>query len=88
MEGKVDAGRISRLLAGDWGFHQTAATNLRKLSEVARALLDEDEARAVASRSEELRDAIEDEPKTLKWRLRAKVGTRMQWYEEVEEIDR
>ncbi len=88
MAGKVDAARISRLLAGDWGFHRTATTNLRKLSEARRALLDEDDARSVASSSERLRDAIEDEPKTLRWRLRAKVGTRMQWYEEVEELRR
>lgn len=87
-QAEVDAGRISRLLAEDWGFHRTATTNLKKLSEVARALLDKDEALAVASGSEGLLDAIEDEPKTRKWRLRAKLGTRMQWYEEVEELNR
>jgi hypothetical protein len=33
-------------------------------------------------------DAIENEPKTLKWKMRAKVGTARKWYNVVEEVQR
>ena len=32
--------------------------------------------------------AIDETPKSLSWQLRDKVGTRVRWYEEVEEVDR
>ena len=31
---------------------------------------------------------IEKEPKSLGWKLRAKVGTKKQWYNDVEEVER
>jgi hypothetical protein len=42
----------------------------------------------VVERSRTLRKAIEDEPKGRRWKMRARVGTRKQWYEDVEELDR
>jgi hypothetical protein len=39
----------------------------------------------VKSRIAELRAAIDDGPKPLRWRLRAQVGDRLQWYELPEE---
>ena len=42
----------------------------------------------MVERIERLEHAMESAPKTLKWRLRAKVGPRVQWYEPVQEIDR
>ena len=33
-----------------------------------------------------LADAIEAAPKSTKWRLRARVGDRVTWYEEPEEV--
>jgi hypothetical protein len=35
-----------------------------------------------------LEDAIEQAPKTQKWKLRARVGERVKWYEQVEEVAR
>jgi hypothetical protein len=32
--------------------------------------------------------AIEKEPKSLKWKMRAKVGTSRKWYNVVEEVER
>jgi hypothetical protein len=43
---------------------------------------------AVAERVQELTAAIEDEPKSRRWKMRARVGTKMQWYENVEELVR
>jgi hypothetical protein len=35
-----------------------------------------------------LQEAIQSVPKTLAWKLRARVGKRMRWYQEVEEVQR
>jgi hypothetical protein len=31
---------------------------------------------------------IENTPKALKWKARAAIGTRVQWYNDVEEVER
>jgi hypothetical protein len=30
---------------------------------------------------------MEDEPKTLQWKLRAKIGTRVKWYQDVGDVE-
>ena len=81
---------IARLMAKDWGFYYTASTNLSKV----RLLLGEYEALSTSDRDvisahvEDLLDRIEREPKSVGWKLRAKVGTKKQWYNDVEEVER
>ena len=41
-----------------------------------------------AAQIADLRTAIDEAPKSTRWRLRAKVGERKRWYEEPEEVDR
>jgi hypothetical protein len=42
----------------------------------------------VRERSAEITRTLEEAPKTRRWRRRARLGTRLRWYEEVEEVDR
>jgi len=84
----LDAGHVARLLARDWGFHHTASGNVEKVRAlVPEAGLNGDTA-ATGARLERLAEAIEAEPKSRRWKLRAKVGERAQWWEDVEELDR
>jgi hypothetical protein len=80
----IDAGYVSRVAAGEWGMYRTLQVNTEKL----RATLDELEVdrELVRSRLDELWRAIEAQPKPLKWKLRAQVGDRVQWYELPEEV--
>ena len=60
------------------------------LSERVRAFLEgvpfADEQRVTARRRiDALWDAVQASPKSLKWKLRAKVGPRVQWYQDVSE---
>jgi hypothetical protein len=82
LEG-IDAGYVSRVAAEDWGLYRTLQVNTEKL----RATLGElDVDRSlVSSRLDELWKAVEAQPKPIKWKLRAQVGDRMQWYELPEE---
>jgi hypothetical protein len=82
----IDPGYIAGLLAADWGFFHTFTTNLRRLDgETATAELPAEAARVVHNRIEELMKVIERAPKGAAWKLRARIGTRIKWYQEVAE---
>lgn len=82
----IDGAYIARLLAADWGFYYTFTTNMKRLDgEIAKAGFAPDAAATVRSRIAELIQAIEQAPKGTAWKLRAKVGTRVKWYQEVAE---
>jgi hypothetical protein len=42
----------------------------------------------ILKRIEEILKTFESMPKSLAWQMRDKVGTRVRWYEEVEEVAR
>ena len=87
---QVDDGYIADLMAKDWGFWYTTVGNLEKLeAAVARYDSLSPETRgAVAGRIARLRTRIDDKPKSGRWKLRSRVGTRARWYEEVQEVHR
>jgi hypothetical protein len=80
----IDPVYISKLAADEWGLYRTLEINIEKL----RATLVELEVdRDVAEqRLNELWSAIEARPKPLKWKVRARVGDRLPWYELPEEV--
>jgi hypothetical protein len=83
----IDSGYIAALLARDWGFHHTVMGNLAVLDEcVRRGDVDGLGAAlttAVRERADALRETVAAAAKTLAWKLRAKVGERAQWWEDV-----
>jgi len=86
----VDGKYVAKLLADDWGFSYTVLTNLGKVRQYLgqfEPLADEDR-RVISGRIQEMVDLIENQPKSLKWKLRSKVGTKKRWYREVEEVVR
>jgi hypothetical protein len=72
----IDRRYVAGLLARDWGFHHTVAANLERV-------VSSIEPGDVRDRAAALLDAIDSAPKALSWKMRAKVGERMQWWEEV-----
>jgi len=82
----VDVHRITSLCASDWGLCHTVQRNLglaRDLGARRRpAAADFEPVEQVAI----LFAAIEDAPKTLGWRSRARIGERVRWYETPEEV--
>ncbi|HWF72050.1 MAG TPA: hypothetical protein VG186_01825 [Solirubrobacteraceae bacterium] len=84
--GAVDAGHAARILGDDWGFYYTATENIGRIREFAAgARLDAAARSAVQRRLDALAREIEAAPKTRRWKLRAKIGTRKKWYQEVED---
>lgn len=86
----VNSHYIGRLMAEDWGFYYTATTNLARIASALANTqqLTEDQRGTVTSRIKELTDAIEQYPKTFQWKMRARIGTKKKWYNEVEEVVR
>jgi hypothetical protein len=86
----VNARYIARTLSDDWGFYYTVTTNLGKvknsLSSV-QVLSDQDRA-DVSSKIDKLVSCIEEQPKSMRWKMRAKIGTKKKWYNDVEEVVR
>ncbi len=79
---------ISSILADDWGFYYTVVNNLEKVRfslDGYDALTNIDRS-CVRERITKLIKYIDDEPKSLSWRLRAKVGIKKRWYTEVDEV--
>jgi hypothetical protein len=81
---------IARILGNDWGFWRTVTGNLKLLEEQLDRYdrLSEEDRRIVRERIQELMERIEAEPKTLRWKARARIGEKMKWYKDVEELTR
>ena len=77
--GSLGLGRVTDVLAGDWGFYTTATDNLERLPGLV-AEHAPDLAPAVEARSRALRDAVQAAPKSRGFRLRGRVGRRRRWY--------
>ena len=77
----IDAGYVAGLLARDWGFHHTATANLAMLRDGPG----NGTGVTIAERAGALLEAIETAPKSVRWRARARVGERMQWWQDVDE---
>jgi hypothetical protein len=85
--GQIDLNRIRDVLCDDWGFWYTADLNLAKLHEsVGRSGLDPELAARVRMQIDTVRAHLAEAPKSRRWKLRAKVGTRKRWYQQVEEV--
>jgi hypothetical protein len=87
-EETINANYIAKLLANDWGFYYTATMNLNKIKNLLDhySELVENDKKLIEGRIDKLLDIIEVEPKSLGWKMRAKIGTKKQWYRKVEEI--
>jgi hypothetical protein len=86
-EDAIDPGRITGLLSHDWGWWRTVTESLDKLSSYVSGLPGFSQGSEVTARIERLKAEIEAAPKTMRWRLRARVGERMTWYELPEEVE-
>lgn len=86
----INLRRLARILSDDWGFYYTVTTNLNKFKSelLPKFEITEDEKSTVSKRIDECLAAIENEPKSLGWKMRAKVGPRKKWYADVEEVAR
>ena len=79
--------RVAELCGADWGLWRTITANLENVrSHLDRYALSPAENELVNARIATVQARIEATPKTRAWRLRARVGDRVKWYEIPEEV--
>lgn len=89
--GRINLSVLARLCGHDWGLYKTTSMNLERVTEFASAPelpLSQEDRSAIISRAQVILRAFQEMPKPVAWQLRDRVGTRVKWYIEVEEVDR
>jgi len=85
----INIKRIAELCSTDWGLWRTTTMNLDKVRQLAYGyeVLKDGQIAHVESQVAAALERIEAEQKSLAWRLRARVGDRVRWYKEVDEVE-
>lgn len=89
-DGKIGLDRITGLCAQDWGLYKTTSINLGRVEELlgnGELQITSDERDLILERVRKIQKAFDEMPKSIAWQMRDKVGTRVRWYLEVEEVD-
>jgi len=86
----INGDYVADIMRKDWGFCYTTQANLRKIAEGVQQypILPDDVGALVRSRADSLNNTIEQVPKTQRWKIRARIGERVRWYEQVEDVNR
>jgi hypothetical protein len=86
-DGVINAKRVAQLCASDWGLWRTTKMNVERTHQALAGEGLAPDIRAVAEpRLERLWEAIEAAPKSSRWKMRNRVGDKVRWYEEPEEV--
>lgn len=85
----IDSEYIVKLLSDDWGFYYTVTTNIAKVVEFANGnpSLPQSDKDLVTQRLNGLLQQLQGSRKSMKWSMRARIGTRSKWYDEAEDIE-
>lgn len=84
----IDLAYLARLVSRDWGLYTTMCDNLRRARAELHNYLDRPQCEIVVRHIEAILDSLDAVPKTAAWRMRAKIGRRMEWYELPDEVNR
>ena len=87
---EVNGNQVASTLAKEWGFYYTVTVNLDKIRKFLNdyQTLSESDKKIVTERIDKIRKLIEAAPKTMAWKMRARVGPSVKWYNVVEEVQR
>ena len=79
---------VAQLCAKEWGLWRTTTMNLEKVKQLAGhyTQLTSGQKIEVAAQVDTILARLNNEPKPIAWRLRDRVGDRVKWYKEVDEV--
>lgn len=82
---------LAQLCSQDWGLYKTTSINLGRVIDIIHEKdisLSQAERDLIMSRVHAIQKTFEEMTKPIAWQLRDRVGTRVKWYIEVEEVSR
>ncbi|GAB1471108.1 hypothetical protein MASR2M66_19860 [Chloroflexota bacterium] len=82
---------LARLCGADWGLYKTTSLSMDKIEQMLNSgeiSLNDSERAIVIERINDIRRVFTEMSKSVAWQLRDRVGTRVKWYVEVEEVQR
>jgi len=84
----INMDRVAGLCGSDWGLWRTVTMNLDKVGRLAQGYsqLEPNDKVRVSDQVQAAVARIEAEPKSVGWRLRSRVGDRVKWYKDVDEV--
>ncbi len=86
-EETINSTIVAELCAGDWGLYTTVNRTFRQVLGFVDAFeLSRREKDTIRTRIQEIRQAMDEVPKSLAWKIRDKIGTRVRWYDLPEEV--
>jgi hypothetical protein len=92
-DGTINLDRLTSITSNDWGWWRTFTGNLDKLEDYFKSGLQPGELEFgrparfdLLAQIADLRRAIDEAGKSSRWKLRARVGERVPWYVEPEEV--
>jgi len=86
--GQLDVAYLAGLTGRDWGLFTTLSDNLARSREQLAEFLQGNEAVRVEQRVGLILQTMQAAPKSLRWRTRATVGRRMEWFDLPDEVRR
>ena len=81
----IDLSYLASLAADDWGLWKTTTTVVQRAADYAAGLDGFTRADVVRAQADRYVQALEEAPKSRRWKLRARIGERKRWYELPEE---
>jgi hypothetical protein len=84
----INIKHVAGLCSTDWGLWRTTTMNLEKVRQLAHGYeqLTGEQKEIIDSQVKSALARIDQEPKSLAWRLRARVGDRVKWYKDVDDV--
>jgi hypothetical protein len=85
---RLDLDYMVGLTSHAWGLYTTLSDNLLKSQEHLADYLQADEVALVEQRVEQILQKMQMAPKSVRWRARARIGRRLEWYDLPDEVKR
>jgi hypothetical protein len=78
----INGAYLAKLTSGDWGIYMTFKQTIHNLVGALDAYgLTAEQQQAVKERAQQILTMIEEVPKSMGWKVRARVGEKVLWYE-------
>lgn len=78
----INAAYLTRLASDDWGIYMTFKQTVQNLlNELNSYGLSSEQQQIISDRARKILDMIDEAPKTMRWKMRARVGQKVPWYE-------